>query len=164
MTITPPAGGPAPRDDHDEPAPAPWGIELAPGINIIPGAIRFRAVRSPGPGGQNVNKRSTKVELRIGLDDIPLAPGPRARLRAKAARFLTDDGEILITSSENRSQAQNKEACLDRLRSLVAAALVPPKVRRPTKVTKASKARRVDAKSRRGKVKRLRQQRPDHGD
>ncbi len=88
----------------------------------------------------------------------------RARPRAKAARFLTDDGEILITASENRSQAQNKEACIDRLRSLVAASLIPPKVRRPTNVSKASKARRVDAKSRRGKVKRLRQQRPDHGD
>jgi len=164
MTNTLPAGGPVPGDDHNEPAPAAGGVELAPGINIAASAIRFRAVRSPGPGGQNVNKRSTKVELRIRIDDIPLPPGPRARLRARAARYLTDEGEILVTSSEHRSQAQNKDACLERLRSLVAAALIAPKVRRPTKATKASKARRVDDKSRRGKVKRLRQQRPDHGD
>jgi ribosome-associated protein len=141
---------------HEDLASTPSGVELAHGVFIDPGKLAFRATRSPGPGGQNVNKRSTKVELRLLLSDLPIHPAAIARLRRRVPAKITDDGELLISCSEHRSQAQNKDACLDQLRDLVAWAVVPPKVRRPTKPTRSSKVKRMAAKQHRSKTKQSR--------
>lgn len=144
---------PADPSQHDTPTNA---IRLAPNIDIDPGAIDWTFTRSSGPGGQNVNKRSTKAVLRIHIGAIPLTDAARRRLAKLApptGATVTDDGDLLIHADETRSQAQNREAALDRLRQLVAAALVPPKPRIKTKPTKSSKRRRLDEKSRRSETK-----------
>lgn len=128
-------------------------------LSLAPeGAIRFAAARSSGPGGQNVNKRSTKVELRVLVADLALPPRPLARLRALAGHAVTTDDELVITCEEHRSQAQNKAGCVDRLADLVARALVEPKVRRKTRATRASKERRLQAKKATSDRKRLRRE------
>lgn len=142
---------PAPTPENQPP-----GVQLGPGIRVPESAIRVAFVRASGPGGQNVNKRATKAQLRIALDDIPLASGPRARLERMARGSITADGEILLQDDSTRSQARNKDACIDRLRELVMRAMVPPKVRRKTKPTKGSIQRRLDEKKRRSETKRRR--------
>ena len=131
-------------------------LRLAPGVFVRESDLTFRAVRSTGPGGQNVNKRSTKVELRIHIDDIPLERGARTRLARLAAGRLTDAGEIIITADEERSQRRNREAALSRLREIVARALVRPKPRKPTRPTRGSVERRIQEKKQRGQIKKLR--------
>lgn len=152
----------APSSQPDPSPPATHGVELAPGVHVPADRILYKAARASGPGGQNVNKRSTKVELRIALADLPVNSGVIARLRRRAPGRITDDSVLVITSSEQRSQLQNKEACLERLRELVKEALIPPKPRRPTKPTKGSKERRLDEKTKRSGIKRGRQSKPDH--
>lgn len=129
---------------------------VAPGVWVAKDALRFSAVRSSGPGGQNVNKRSTRVELRLALEALGLAPAPTQRLRTIASHLVTDADELVITSDEHRSQRRNREACLTRLREMVVAARVRPKVRRPTKPTAGGKRRRLEEKRRRGETKRRR--------
>lgn len=131
-------------------------IRLAPRVEIDPGAIDWTFARSSGPGGQNVNKRSTKAILRIHVGAIPLTDAARRRLLKLApptGATVTEDGDLLIHADETRSQAQNREAALDRLRQLVGAALVPPKPRIKTKPTKASNRRRLDEKAKRSQTK-----------
>lgn len=138
--------------EADKP-PDSW-IDLAPGVAVPPESIRFSFSSSSGPGGQNVNKRATQAELRIRLDDIPIAADARQRLAAMLSRRVNDEGEIFIDADEFRSQLQNKRACLDRLRDMVVKALVRPKTRRATKPTKGSQRRRIEEKKRRGDIKR----------
>lgn len=126
---------------------------LAPGVRVAGGVVRFAYSRSSGPGGQNVNKRSTKAELRVRLDDLPLREGPAARLREHAAGMITLDGELLITSDEHRSQIRNRDECLARLRVLIVAAMAVPKVRRKTRPTRGSKERRLTGKRVRSEIK-----------
>lgn len=147
MTSFPTEPDPAERDSDRR---------LAPGLFAPPGSFTFSFARSSGPGGQNVNKRSTKAELRLDPRTLPLRPRALDRLLHAARGMLTDAGELLIVADEHRSQAQNKDACLDRLRALVLAALVEPKVRRKTKPTKGSKERRIREKKSRGEIKRNR--------
>lgn len=135
-------------------------VRLAPGVFVRDDDLTFRAVRSAGPGGQNVNKRSTKVELRIAIDAIPLDRGARTRLARLAASRLTDAGEIIITADEERSQRRNRDAALARLRELVARALVRPKPRKPTRPTRGSVERRIREKKQRAETKRLRRRPP----
>jgi len=115
---------------------------------LIPdSAFEWKAVRASGPGGQNVNKVASKVELRVNLAHITgLDEAARARLRALAASRLDARGRVLITSQLTRDQGRNLEDAKEKFRALVAQAAVIPKTRRPTKPSRGAKARRVDAK------------------
>lgn len=119
--------------------------------------FRFEFARSGGPGGQNVNKVSSKATLRWTPATSPSLPvAVRERLLRAIAGKLTNEGELLVTSQKTRDQARNIDDCLDKLRQMILKASQPPKVRRATKPTKGSQERRVESKSRRSDVKKLR--------
>jgi len=125
---------------------------------VIPAAdLQIEAVRSSGPGGQNVNKVATKVELRFDLRGTQaLAPAVKGRLRALAGKRVDADGRIRVISQRTRDQSRNREDALEKLAEMIRAALVPPRPRRPTRPTRASKARRLDDKRKQSSKKRLR--------
>jgi ribosome-associated protein len=129
-----------------EALPPPPGLEIAPGVRIPAQALQFSFASSSGPGGQNVNKRATKAELRLPLAALPIPDDARARLAALAGKRVTEAGELIISSDEQRSQAQNRAACLQRLRELIVRALVRPKRRRATKPSRGSVERRLQTK------------------
>jgi ribosome-associated protein len=124
---------------------------------LIPeAAIETKAVRASGPGGQNVNKLATKIQMRVDLDRILGFDGDDlSRVREFLKSRLDADGRLLVMSQETRDQARNREDCAAKVADLIRAALFRPKIRRRTKPTRASKERRVEAK--RHHAERLRQ-------
>jgi len=136
-----------------DPTPSPSTVRLAPGVFLDAGRLTYLTSRSSGPGGQNVNKRETKVELRVSIEDLPLKPDARARLVRLAGERLTSEGILQLVCEETRSQRRNRELVLARLCEIVAKALKPPVRRIRTKPTKGSIRRRLDEKNKQGKRK-----------
>ncbi len=139
----------------------PETLVLSPNVEIPLSEISISYIRSPGPGGQNVNKVATAAQLRFDLKSSPSLPEPvRRRAADLAGSRLTTEGEIVITASRHRTQQLNRDDALTRLSALLREALYPPKPRRPTRPTLASKHRRLEAKAQRGQTKQLRTGKP----
>lgn len=133
-------------------------IRVCDHLSIDDSAIEWRFIRSPGPGGQNVNKVATAAELRF---DSRTLPGPvLERLIPLAGRRLASDGTLVIQARRHRTQERNRADALGRLIALLAAAAEPPVPRRPTRVPRAEKSRRLEAKHRRATHKLRRRVRP----
>jgi ribosome-associated protein len=132
-------------------------IEIAPGLAIDEAELEERFIRAAGPGGQNVNKVASAVQLRFDAAASPsLSAAVKERLRAIAGRRMTTAGVVVITAQRHRDQASNRADARERLVALLARAAEPVKPRRPTRVPKAARAARTDAKTKRGAVKRMR--------
>jgi ribosome-associated protein len=130
---------------------------IAPGVSVPEEAVEYRAVRSGGPGGQHVNKVSSKVELRVPLAAIQgLTPGAQHRLVLLAGRRVTQEGLLVMTADESRHQFANKQEVAEKFAALVREAIVPPKPRKATRATKASKERRLTGKKIAAQKKKLR--------
>jgi ribosome-associated protein len=136
-------------------------LRITDQIAIDEREIEEQFVRSSGPGGQNVNKLETAVQLRFDVRHSPSLPeGVRLRLEHLAGRRLTKDGVLVIIAQRHRTQERNRADAMDRLVELVREAAVVPKRRRPTRPTAGSRKRRLETKKRRGTIKGLRQAKP----
>jgi len=128
-----------------------------PGISLDPGELVESFIRSSGPGGQNVNKVSSAVQLRFDVRNSPSLPeAMKGRVMRLAGSRVTKDGVVVITAARFRTQPQNREDAVARLVELLREAAIVPKRRRPTRPTLASKQRRLAGKSRRSDVKQMR--------
>jgi ribosome-associated protein len=136
-------------------------IRVTDRISIDESEISETFIRSSGPGGQNVNKLSTAVQLRFDVRNSPSLPDDvRMRLERLAGRRLTNEGVLVLIAQNHRTQERNRADALERLLELIREAAVRPVPRRPTRPTRASKERRIEGKKRRSGVKRLRQGKP----
>jgi ribosome-associated protein len=129
-------------------------LSITPDIVISDEELEWKFIRSSGPGGQNVNKVASAAQLRFLLpQNTSLPVAARNRLRRIAGQKLIDDGSILFKSVSERTQEGNRRAALERLETMIRAALIEPKIRKKTRPTKASKERRIESKKRRGATK-----------
>jgi ribosome-associated protein len=132
-------------------------LQITPRLGIDDSELEESFIAASGPGGQNVNKVATAVQLRFNLAKNETLPdGVKARMQVLAGRRLSNDGVIVITANRFRTQLQNRADAQERLFEMVRAAAVAPVYRKPTRPTKASKTRRLEAKSQRADTKRLR--------
>jgi ribosome-associated protein len=137
-------------------------VRITPTIAIDEREIEESFIRASGPGGQNVNKLSTAVQLRFDVRRSPSLPNDVSiRLQRLAGRRLTKDGVLVITAQRHRTQERNRDDALARLIELIREAAVPPKPRRATKPTAAARAKRLAGKKRRSGIKGLRQAKPE---
>jgi ribosome-associated protein len=131
--------------------------ELRERINVS--EIKFATSRSSGPGGQNVNKVNTKVELRFNVDDsVSLSAQEKELINSLLKKRINNEGDLLIISQSERTQLQNKKKAEDLFYMLLAKAITPKKARKATRPTLASKAKRIEVKKRRGAIKSLRKE------
>ncbi len=138
-------------------------MEITPTLSIPDNELTITFVRASGPGGQNVNKVATAVQLRFDVRNSPLLTEEvKARLVRVAGKRVTSDGVLVIEAKRYRSQEQNRSDAEQRLTVLIQKALLKPKRRRPTRPTAASQARRVEAKKIRAGIKRQRQAKGDY--
>ena len=136
-------------------------IHVTSSISIDERELEQRFIRASGPGGQNVNKLSTAVQLRFDVRRSPNLPADvRARLERLAGKRLTNDGVLVIIAQRHRTQERNRQDALDRLIELIRRAAVPPVPRRPTRPTAGSRERRLQSKKQRSNIKGLRQGKP----
>jgi ribosome-associated protein len=136
-------------------------IRITDRISIEEHELEERFVRASGPGGQNVNKLSSAVQLRFDVRHSPsLTPDVRQRLERLAGRRLTRDGVLVIMAQRHRTQERNRQDALDRLKELIQEASIAPTPRRPTRPTRGSKERRLATKKNRSSIKSLRQGKP----
>lgn len=130
---------------------------MRPGLSIPADEVRVAFARSGGPGGQHANTSSTKAQLRFDVEATSaLTDEQKALVRERLGSRLTTEGELVLESSEYRSQARNREAVVARLANLLADALQPRLPRRPTRPSRAARERRLEAKRKRAERKRLR--------
>ncbi len=132
-------------------------IRISPTIHIHENELHFDYIRASGPGGQNVNKVATAVQLRFDARASSLPEDVKSRLIHLAGKRVTDEGVLLIEAKQFRTQEQNREDAIQRLIALVRKALIKPKPRKKTKPTKAAREKRLESKKRRGEVKKRRQ-------
>jgi ribosome-associated protein len=131
-------------------------IRVTPHIAIDEDQLQEQFIQASGPGGQNVNKVATAVQLRFDVARSDLSDDVRQRLAVLAGRRMTQDGVLVLTARTHRTQERNRQDARDRLVALIRQAAVAPKPRRATRPTAASKKRRLDAKTARAGVKRMR--------
>jgi ribosome-associated protein len=133
-------------------------LQISHKIIIPDSELEISAIRSQGAGGQNVNKVATAIHLRFDIEASSLPAFYKQQLLKLNDRRITQDGVVVIKAQEYRSQEQNREEALQRLKQLILSAVVLPEIRKPTKPTRSSQKKRLDSKTKRGQIKSMRRQ------